>query len=419
MSLGVQYSLCIIVLIIFSGIFSAVETAYSSASKIRLRNIESDGNKKAGKVLAILEDYESFLITILIGNNIVNIGAATIGTLLFTLYFQEQGPTLSTIFLTIVVLLLGEITPKSIAKQIPERFAITTVSFVGFMLMILRPVVWIVGGWQFVVGKLINIEEEDSDIADELITMVDEAEKEGDLDAHESDLISAAIEFNDLDVGDILTPRVDIIAIDIGTPIDKIEEIFRMNSYSRLPVFETTIDTIVGVIHQKDFYDLMYHNKGSIKKIIKPVIYTSPNTKISTLLKQLQSAKLHMAVVLDEYGGTDGLITVEDIIEELVGEIWDEHDIVEEFYTKIDDHTYLVQCDAEIDDLFERFNIDVDDDDYDYITVSGWVINELGHIPSQGESFDFQNLHVTVTKALERKVVEVKIEVKQEMEKDD
>lgn len=418
MSDSAKYILTLIILIMFSGLFSAIETAYSSANRIRLKNMQNDGNKNAGTVLNILGDYDKFLTAVLIGNNIVNIASATIGTLLFTLYFDGNGPTISTIVITIVVLLFGEFTPKSLAKQVPEKFSCMTVNFVRFIIIIMTPFSCVLKGWLFLMSRLIKTEQEDSDIADELITMVDEAEKEGDLEEHESDLISAAIEFNDLEVGDILTPRVDIVAIDITTPLHEIENIFRLNSFSRLPVYETNIDNIVGVIHEKDFYQLLYHSKGALRRIIKPVIYTSPNTPISTLLKQLQVAKIHMAVVLDEFGGTDGLITMEDIIEELVGEIWDEHDTVKEYYTQLDDHTWLVKCDAEFDDLIERFNLNEDDEDPDFITVSGWVINELGHIPKVGETFDYQNLYVKVTKADRRKVHEVQIVLNDKKEND-
>ncbi len=407
-----RYILALFVLLLFSGVFSAIETAYSSANKIRLKNMANDDNAEAAVVLKVLSDYDRFLTAVLIGNNIVNIASATIGTLLFTKWFGAvHGPSISTIVITVIVLLFGEFTPKSVAKQIPEKFCCATVGFVRFIQFIMTPLCILMSGWQLISSHIFKFESDDSDIADELITMVDEAEKDGDLEEHESDLISAAIEFNDLDVSDILTPRVDLVAVDVSMAIDAIETVFRRNSFSRLPVYETSIDNIVGVIHEKDFYDLMYHNKGPLRRIIKPVIYTSPNTKISTLLKQLQAAKLHMAVVLDEYGGTDGIITMEDIIEELVGDIWDEHDTVKEYYTKLDDNNWLVRCDAEIEDLFDRFEVDADDDDYDFITVSGWVIHELEHIPHVGEQFDFENLHVRVTKADQRKVIEVKVEI--------
>ena len=407
----------LVILVIFSGLFSAIETAYSSANRIRLKNL-SDEKPEALKVLQILDDFDRFITTILIGNNIVNIAAATIGTIIFTRLYQENGPTISTIVITLVVLLFGEITPKTIAKKIPESFSCASVGFVQFITFLLTPISWIFRGWKYLMDRFVKIEEDDSDIADELITMVDEAEKEGDLEEHESDLISAAIEFNDLDVKDVLTPRVDVVAVAVNTPLDEVERVFRMNSYSRLPIYENSIDNIVGVVHEKDFYNLYYNEKGagSIRRIAKPVIYTSENVKISTLLKQLQKAKLHLAVVSDEYGGTAGIITMEDIIEELVGEIWDEHDTVKEYYQQIDEKTYLVKCSAEIEDMLERFGVEPDEDDYDFITVSGWIFNELGHIPTAGEEFDYQNLHIMITKADQRKVLEAKVEI-QDLEK--
>lgn len=422
MSNAGTYVIVIIILTLFSGLFSAVETAYSSASKIRLKNMQNDGNPKAGIVLKTLDNYDRFLTTILIGNNIVNTASATIGTLLFTMFFTHNGATISTIVITIVTLMFGETAPKSLAKQAPEKFACAMTGFVGFFEVILIPLSLVLSGWTWLVSKLVKVQNPDTDISDELTTMVEEAEKDGDLEEHESDLISNAIGFNDLDVSDVLTPRVDVVAVDITASEKEIETLFRVNSFSRLPVYENSIDNIVGVIHEKDFYEIMYHGKGPVRKIIKPVIYTSPNTKISTVMKQLQSAKLHLAVVLDEYGGTDGIITLEDIIEELVGEIWDEHDVVEDFYTKVDDHTWMVKGDAEIDDLIDRFDVEEEDEEFDFITVSGWAIHELGHIPHVGEEFDYKNLHVTITKADQRKVLEVKVEIhdkKKEEEEDE
>ncbi len=413
-----SYIIAIVICILFSGLFSATETAYSSSSKIRLKNMVNDGNKKATSALVILEDFDKFLTSILIGNNIVNIAAATISTLLFSQLLKGgEGPTVSTIVITVITLMFGEIAPKSLAKQAPEKFACATVELVNFFEFIFTPLTVVLKGWTWLVNHVVRVEEDENDISDELITMVDEAEKDGDLEEHESDLISAAIEFNDLDVKDVLTPRVDIVAVNITSTHEQIEKAFRFNSFSRLPVYENSVDNIVGVIHEKDFYELMYHNnKGPIRRIIKPVIYTSPNTQISTCMKQLQAAKLHMAVVLDEYGGTEGIITLEDIIEELVGEIWDEHDIVEDFYTKIDDNTWMVKGDAEIDDLIDRFDVEEEDEEFDFITVSGWAISELHHIPKVNEEFTYKNLHVVITKADQRKVLEVKVEINKETE---
>ena len=403
-------TITIIILILLSGLFSAIETAYSSASRIRLKSMDTDA---AESVLSVLERYDRFISTVLIGNNIVNIASATIGTILFTRLYGDSGALVSTIALTVLVLLFGEIAPKTIAKQNPESFAVKTIGVVRLSEFILTPLTLLFSGWQWLVSKVVRVEESDSDISDELITMVDEAEKDGDLEAHESDLISAAIEFNDLDVKDVLTPRVNVLAINITMPIVEVEKLFRLNSFSRLPVYENSIDNIVGVIHEKDFYSMLYSDKDRryLRRIIKPVIYTSENVKISTLLKQLQKAKLHLAVVLDEYGGTAGIITMEDIIEELVGEIYDEHDTVKEYYEQVNDHTFLVKCTAEIDDMMERFDVEYDEDEYDFITVSGWVIHELDRIPQVGDTFDYKNLHVTVTRADQRRVHEIQVEI--------
>ena len=396
------YIIAIVILTLFSGLFSATETAYSSSSKIRLKNMANDGKTKASSVLVILDDFDKFLTSVLIGNNIVNIASATISTLLFSLILKGgKGPTVSTIVITVITLLFGEIAPKSLAKQAPEKFACATVGVVNFCEFVFTPLTIVLKGWTWLVNHFAHIEQDEGDISDELITMDDEAEKDGNLEEHESDLISAAIEFNDLDVKDVLTPRVDIVAVNIASSHEQIEKAFRFNSFSRLPVYENTVDNIVGVIHEKDFYELMYHNnKGPIRRIIKPVIYTSPNTQISTCMKQLQAAKLHM----------------EDILEALVGEIWDEHDVVEDFYTKVDDYTWMVKGDAEIDDLIDRFGVEEEDEEFDFITVSGWAIAELHHIPKVNEEFDYKNLHVTITKADQRKVLEVKVEIQKEEE---
>lgn len=408
------YIIAIVILTLFSGLFSATETAYSSSSKIRLKNMANDGKTEANSVLVILDDFDKFLTSVLIGNNIVNIASATISTLLFSLILKGgKGPTVSTIVITVITLLFGEIAPKSLAKQAPEKFACATVGVVNFFEFVFTPLTIVLKGWTWLVNHFAHIEQDEGDISDELITMVDEAEKDGNLEEHESDLISAAIEFNDLDVKDVLTPRVDIVAVNIASSHEQIEKAFRFNSFSRLPVYENTVDNIVGVIHEKDFYELMYHNnKGPIRRIIKPVIYTSPNTQISTCMKQLQAAKLHMAVVLDEYGGTEGIITLEDIIEELVGEIWDEHDIVKEYYNQIGENSFLVKCDADIDDMMERFDVEMDDDEDEFITVSGWLIDQLDGIPVIGQELDYKNLHITVTKADQRKVYEIRVDIK-------
>ena len=402
----------LILLVLASAMFSSIETAYSSSNRIRLKNYASDNNKKAQQVLEVLDNFDEFLSTVLVGNNIVNITATTIATVLFTGFLgPTKGPTISTVVITLVILTFGEISPKSIAKRMPENLAMSTVGVVRFLILVLKPLTIFFKGVKALLNKIIKIKESDSDITDELITMVEEAENEGDLDSHESDLISAAIEFNELEVRDILTPRVDLVAAEVTMNLDEIEEVFRLNSFSRLPIYENSLDNIIGILHEKDFYRLYHSKKGSIKNILQPTVYTSLHVKISSLLRQLQSSKTHLSVVLDEYGGTAGIITLEDIIEELVGDIWDEHDTVKEFYTFVAEDVYLVSCDVELEDMFERFNVDYDDEEHDYVTVSGWVISQFDKIPKIGETFTYENLEVLVTNADERKVHEIKVNV--------
>ena len=401
----------IIILALLSSMFSAIETAYSSVSVIKLKNLAREGDRKAAGVLEITNDFDRFLTTILIGNNIVNIMLTTVSTLLFTRIIGEAyGPTVSTIVVTVVVLIFGEITPKTIARKIPIRFACATVGVVQFFEGLLLPLAAIMGKFQALVNKHIKVKDDDANISDELMMMVSEAQRAGNLMEGESSLISNAIDFRALNVENILTPRVKIVGIDLTMETGEIGKLFRMNSFSRLPVYENSIDNIVGVVHQKDFYEQVYHDGVPLRKVIKPVVYVTRGTHISGLLSQLQNSKLHMAVVLDEYGGTEGIITLEDILEELVGEIWDEHDIVREYYEKQPDGSYIIRCDAETDDLFKRFGIKYDDtENHDFVTVSGWIINRFGYIPRAGESFDFQDLHVVITDVDQRKVLQIKV----------
>lgn len=399
----------IVILVMLSAFFSATETAFSSVNKTRLKTLANNGNKKAEKTLELAESYDRLLSTILIGNNIVNIMSASLMTVIFVTFFPIYGASISTVVMTCIVLIFGEVIPKSIAKEMPETFAMYATSFISVLMVIFAPVNAFFTLLKKILVKIFKFENDDSMTQEELLTIVEEAEQEGDLEEHESDLICAAIEFNDLDVRDVLTPRVDVVAIDIKMPLDTIESIFKESGYSRLPVYENTIDNIVGVIHEKDFFHLYYTKKGTLKSIVASVVYTNPHFKISSLLRQLQSSKTHMAVVIDEYGGTAGIITLEDILEELVGEIWDEHDEVVEHFHKIDEKTYEISCDTDLDDMFEFLNIETKEE-YDIISVGGWVIHQLDKMPTVGDTFDFMGFRFTVSKTGIRKVNEIKVE---------
>ncbi len=399
----------IVILVLLSAFFSATETAFSSLNKTRLKTLANNGNTKAEKTLELAEAYDRLLSTILIGNNIVNIMSASLMTVICVTFFPIYGASISTAVMTCIVLIFGEVIPKSIAKEIPETFAMFATSFISILMFIFAPINALFTLLKKLLVKIFKFENDDSMTQEELLTIVEEAEQEGDLEEHESDLICAAIEFNDLDVRDVLTPRVDVVAIDIKMSLNEIDAIFKESGYSRLPVYENTIDNIVGVIHEKDFFHLFYTKKGTLKSIVTSVVYTNPHFKISTLLRQLQSAKMHMAVVIDEYGGTSGIITLEDILEELVGEIWDEHDEIVEHFHKVDENTYAISCDTDLDDMFEFLNIETKEE-YDIISVGGWVIHQLDKMPVVGDTFEFMDYRFTVSKTGVRKVNEIKVE---------
>ncbi|MBR6515116.1 MAG: HlyC/CorC family transporter [Clostridia bacterium] len=397
----------LVALIIFSGYFSATETAFSALNRIRIKNMASDGNKKAALVLNMSEKFDSILSTILIGNNIVNITATSIATILFIKLCKDEavGTTVATVVITVVVLIFGEITPKSIAKERPESFAMFSAPFLRFLMIILFPVNLIFTGWKKLVSLVIKPSEDKGEIEEELLTMVEEAETEGDMEEEEVELIRNAIEFKDIEVGDILQPRVNVVAVDSEDDWCDVDKLFRESGYSRLPVYRDTIDDIFGVINQKDFY--MAKNKD-LRAITKPIEYVVPTMKISELMVKLQHSKSHMAAVVDEYGGTAGIITLEDVIEELVGEIWDEHDEIVESFVKISENEYRIDCSAALSDMFEFLDIEYD---LDIATVSGWVVEELKQLPRPGDTFEYENLSVTVTKTDTRHVLEIVIKV--------
>ncbi|MEE0434796.1 MAG: hemolysin family protein [Peptococcaceae bacterium] len=397
----------IVILVMGSAYFSATETAFTSLNTIRLKTWAENGNKRAARALALEEDYDKLLSSILIGNNIVNITATTISTLLFTKLFVTYGATISTVVITIVVLIFGEISPKSIAKEFPERFAMFSAPFLSVVVAILTPLNFLFSQWKKLLSKIFKPSNDDGITEEELMGIVDQAESEGGLDAHEGDLIRASIEFNELEVADILTPRVDIVAVDEEASVQEVGALFVENGFSRLPVYNETIDNIIGVIHQKDFYKARVRGEDRVGMMKSPVVYTTPSTKIFKLLRELQMNKVHMAVVVDEYGGTEGIVTLEDILEELVGEIWDEHDEVVEAFKKQADGSYLVDCTADLDDMYDLFQVK---GKCEASTVSGWVLEQIDRIPDVGDRFSAEGLDVVVTQVDNRRVIEIRVQ---------
>lgn len=413
-SIGIIVAL--VLLVIASAYFSATETAFSSLNKIRLRNMADDGNRKAEATLRLAEDFDRLLSTLLVGNNIVNITAATLATLFFTKLSPEYGATISTVVLTLVILTFGEISPKTIAKEHAEAWAMTSTPLLRVLSVVLRPLTILFSLLQKGIGKLFHATGDRGITEDELITMVSTAEDEGGLDQNESRLIRSAIEFGDMEVEEILTPRVDIVSISDQASAKELDELISSNRFSRIPVWHDSIDTIIGMIHEKDFHEAELGDNDSWKHLISPVIYVTTTSPVADLLYEMQRKKMHMSVVVDEYGGTEGLVTLEDILEELVGEIWDEHDEVVERIQKQEDGSYLISCSASIDDVFQLFDLRMDDD---MTTLSAWVIDSLGHIPKIGDQFTYENLQVTVTKLQRMRVLEIRVDVLPEAAEDE
>lgn len=399
----------LIILVAFSAFFSASETAFSSLNQIRLKSRAEDGDSAAARVLAMSEKYDKLLSTILIGNNIVNIAAASIGTVLFTrLLDPERGATVSTIVLTVVVLIFGEVTPKSLAKEMPETVATAVSPFLNLLLILFTPLTWLFTQWKKLLGHFVHSGEADTITEGELMTMVSEAENDGELTDRESELIRSAIEFDDVEVEEILTPRVDVVAVEDDIPLEELAQTFAESGYSRLPVYHGTIDNIIGVVHEKDFYIARLKKATKIDDLVVPTLYTTGSTQISQLLRTLREQHHHLAVVVDEYGGTEGIITLEDILEELVGEIWDEHDEVTEDFRKQSDGSWLVSGSASVDDLYEELDLP-EEEDIDSNTVNGLVQEKTCHLPKVGDRFTLGEYDGVVTRTAKRRVTEVRL----------
>ena len=401
--------IALVFLVACSAFFSASETAFSSLNQIRLKSRAEDGDASAARVLAMAEKYDKLLSTILIGNNIVNIAAASIGTILFTRALgAERGATMSTIVLTIVVLIFGEVTPKSLAKEMPETVATAVSPMLNLLMVLFTPLTWLFSQWKRLLGHFVHSTEEDTITEGELMTMVSEAENDGELTDRESELIRSAIEFDDVEVEEILTPRVDVVAVEDNTSLDEVAQTFAESGYSRLPVYHDTIDNIIGVVHEKDFYLARLKKETSLEELVKPTLYTTGSTQISQLLRTLREQHHHLAVVVDEYGGTEGIITLEDILEELVGEIWDEHDEATEDFHKQSDGSWIMLGSASVDDLFEMLGLP-EDEDIDSNTVNGLVQEKTCHLPKVGDRFTLGSYDGVVTRTAKRRVTEVRL----------
>ncbi len=405
----------IIFCIIMSAYFSATETAFNTYNKIKMKGLSEKGNKKAEKVLKLSDSYDTLISTILVGNNIVNILASSLATILFVDLLKdgslaEWSSAISTAVLTIVILTFGEISPKTIAKKCPDKFVLFAVSFIHILTYLFFPLTFVFKQLQNLLAKLFKSDEDQGLTEEDLISMIEEAEEEGDFDKEESTLIKSAIEFGDLEVSDIFTPRIDIVATSKDSSKEEIEALFTESGYSRLPIYDGELDNVIGILYYKDFFSVDF---TSIEEIIKPVIYVAKTQKINDLLKELQEKQMHLAVVMDEFGSTAGIVTLEDILEEIVGEIWDEHDEKVVEIEQVSDKEYLVSGMANISKLFDVLEID---EEPDAQTVNGWTMTELGKIPEENDTFESEGLKVEVLKMDGKRIETVRVTDNRESE---
>lgn len=408
-----------VIMLVFSAYFSATETAFSSLNKTRIKTLSDKGNRRAGLVLTLSDKYDKLLSTILIGNNIVNIILSSVCTVFFINLLKENqitGTVVATIVSTVVVLTFGEITPKTVAKESPERFAMFSAPVISVLMKILTPVSILFSGIKAAINKVFGNGDDRRMTQDELLTLVEEVEHEGGIDKEESELLRSAIEFTDREASDILTPRTLLEAVDENMSNEEIARLFSETGYSRIPVYSGDIDSITGIIHQKDFYSKVLGTDNSIKTIMKKPVYIPLTMKISDILKLLQKNKSHLAIVVDEYGGTMGIVTMEDILEELVGEIWDEHDEVVEDIVEIETNRYKVLCSTDLEKMFRYFDLE---DETDAATVGGWVLEKFGCFPQEGDTFEFNNLIVEVISADDQRVNEITVTVRELAEEEE
>lgn len=398
----------ILVMMIFSALFSGTETAYSSVNKLRLKNYEAQGSKKAAKALKLANRFDEVLTAVLIGNNIVNIAASSIGTIVFIDLIGKNGPAVSTVVITVLVLIFCEVLPKSYAKRNAEKLALALANPLSALIGLFKPAVFLLNKLSSAISKG---KEAPSVTEDELKYMIDEIEEQGVIEEQESELVKSALEFDEISVSEILIPRVKVVGVELNSTIDEIKDTFSSEMYSRLPVYEKSLDEIVGIITNKAFFKMLVEGGNDIKSIIQEVPHIADTKLISEAMRDMQRSKVHLAVVTDQCGGTKGIITLEDIIEELVGEIYDEDDEIVNSLLMIAPDKYEVAGDMSVSDMLEMLDLDEDTIDTEYNSVGGWVTDVMEHIPEAGETAETGIFRITAAEVNEQNVEKVIIEV--------
>lgn len=409
----------VVACVIGSAFFSASEMSYSSCNRIRIENAAEEGDVKAKRALKITENYDDALSAILVGNNLVNIAGSSLGSVAVLLSLGEEYAWVSTAAVTAAVIIFGETIPKITAKKNATRFALSFSGLTRFLMIVLRPVTWVVVSLVDLITSGMKgevIEDEDAAV-EELHSIIETAEDENVIDEDSSELISAAIDFADISVSEVMTARVDIEAIDIDDTWEDIMEIIASSPFSRIPVYEDSIDNVIGILSLNHFYRAAIDNeKVNIRELLMQPYFVYKTMKLPNVLGLLRDSQQHLAVVSDEYGGTLGVVTMEDVLEELVGDIWDETDKVEEEIQVIDDGVFRIDGDTPVHELMELMNWDEAVFDFESETVGGWCIEMLETFPDAGSSFTFRNILVTVTEVEERRVTKVEVKVEEDQE---
>ena len=408
----------IVIMICLSAFFSAIETAISSANTIRLKNNAENGDKKAKRTLKAIKNYDKAITTILIGNNIVNIACSSLATVLFIrLISEKSGPLVSTVVITLLVLTFGEVLPKCFAKENADKITVRASGILGVLTKLFTPLSFFFLKIRALAMKLFKSNKNDdspSVTEDELKYIVESIEEEGVIEEQESELVQSALDFDERTAQEILTHRIDVTAIDIDDDMENIKELVLKERFSRIPVYRDSIDNIIGILHTRDFLEeLVAGRKIDLAKLIQPAYFIYKTKKLSSLLTEFKHKKLHIAIVSDEYGGTLGIVTMEDLLEEIVGEIWDEDEEIEQKFTRLADRKFEIVGDMDLDELPELLNVNEKYFDTDCNSVGGWVLEVLGSIPQNGCTFKYKDLNILVTDVSEQRINKLIIDASQ------
>ena len=413
MSTNAVYGVIIAVLILLSGFFSCVETAYSFANTIRLKALVDNGSKRAKHALWVCDNFDRALTAILIGNNVVNLGCSSLATILCLNLFENYGAAIATGGTTLLVLTFGEVIPKCIGKEKSDAIVLHTGLILKLLTYILTPLVFLFTALKTLVMKIGHIKKNSPSVTeDELKYIIESIEEEGILEEQESELVQSALEFDEKTAQEILTPRVDVTVIDIDDSKEEIHDLIIRERYSRIPVYEGEIDNIIGILHTRDYLEKIIDNGDiDIREMLSPAHFIYKNLKLSDILNDFRENRLHIAIVTDEYGGFLGIVTMEDLLEEIVGDIWDEDEDIEHTFTKMGENRYLVSGDMDLSELFEMFEMKPDDE-IESNSVGGFIVEQLGDIPIRGARLHYKDLTFTVKRVRNRRIISALAEKK-------